>query len=55
MKDNNRAIILIGHGGFPTHIPSEIIEKIMRIHKARIKTGGKATTQEVELDNTIRR
>ena len=55
MKSNKRAIILVGHGGLPSDIPGEIVEKFMRLHKARVKTGGEATSQEVELDNTIRR
>ena len=55
MKSNKRAIILVGHGGLPSDIPSEIVEKFMRLHKARVKTEGEATRQEVELDNTIRR
>ena len=55
MKSYKRAVILVGHGGLPSDIPSEIVEKFMRLHKARVKTGGEATNQEVELDNTIRR
>ena len=55
MKSNKRAVILVGHGGLPSDIPSKIVEKFMRIHKSRLKTGGEATTQEVDLDNTIRR
>jgi len=55
MKSYKRAVILVGHGGLPSDIPSEIVEKFMRLHKARMKTKGEATTQEVNLDNTIRR
>ena len=55
MKSYKRAVILVGHGGLPSDIPSEIVEKFMRLYKARVKTGGEATSQEVELDNTIRR
>ena len=55
MESYKKAVILIGHGGLPSDIPSEIIEKFMRLHKSRAKTGGEATSQEVELDNTIRR
>ena len=40
MKSCKRAVILIGHGGLPSDIPSEIIEKFMRLHKARVKTRG---------------
>ena len=55
MKNYKRAVVLVGHGGLPSDIPSEIVEKFMRLHKARVKTEGEATRQEVELDNTIRR
>ena len=43
MKSNKRAVILVGHGGLPSDIPSEIVEKFMRLHKARVKTEGEAT------------
>ena len=39
MKDHKKAVILVGHGGLPSDIPSEIVEKFMRIHKGRIKAG----------------
>ena len=40
MKNYKRAVVLVGHGGLPSDIPSEIVEKFMRLHKARVKTGG---------------
>ncbi len=55
MENYKKAVILVGHGGLPSNIPGETVEKFMRLHKARIKTGGDATSQEVELDNTIRK
>jgi len=55
MDCNKKAVILIGHGGLPSDIPSEVVEKFMRLHKARVKSGGEVTSQEVDLDNTIRR
>ena len=55
MDNLTKALILVGHGGLPSDIPSEIVEKFMRIHKGRIKSGGSITDQEIELDNTIRR
>jgi sirohydrochlorin cobaltochelatase len=54
MENSKKAVILVGHGGLPRDIPSEIVEKFMRIHKTRIKAGGPITQQEVELDTTIR-
>ena len=55
MESYKKAVILIGHGGLQGDIPSEIVEKFIRLHKSRMKTGGEATSQEIELDNTIRR
>ena len=55
MENFKRGIILVGHGGLPSDIPSEVVEKFMRLHKARVKSGGEVTSQEVDLDNTIRR
>lgn len=55
MKDLKKAAILVGHGGLPCDIPSEIVENFMRVHKARVRTGAPITPQEVELDSTIRK
>ena len=54
MNDSKKAVILVGHGGLPSDIPSEMVEKFMRVHKGRIKAGGPISQQEVELDTTIR-
>ena len=48
------AVILVGHGGMPSDIPRETVEKFMSVHKTRVKTGSPISAQEVELDNTIR-
>jgi sirohydrochlorin cobaltochelatase len=55
MENKKKAVLLVGHGGLPRDIPSEIVEKFMRVHKTRIKAGGPITEQEVELDTTIRK
>jgi sirohydrochlorin cobaltochelatase len=55
MMDNSKsAVILVGHGGLPSDMPSEIVEKFMRVHKTRIKSGGEISELEEELDNKIR-
>ena len=54
MKNLKTAVILIGHGGLPSDIPSEIVENFMRLHKVRIKRGSKITKEEIELDRAIR-
>jgi len=55
MNDTKKAVILVGHGGLPSDIPSELVEKFMRMHKGRIKAGGTITDQEIELDTSIRK
>ena len=55
MDVDKSAVILVGHGGIPSDLPSGIVEKFMRLHKTRVKAGGEASDQEIELDNTIRR
>ena len=37
VNKTNTAILLVGHGGLPSDIPSELVEKFMRTHKARLK------------------
>ena len=55
MNKNKTAVILVGHGGLPSDMPSDIVEKFMRLHKSRIKAGTEITSEEIELDNTIRK
>ena len=55
MEDIKKAVILVGHGGLPSDMPSEIVEKFMRVHKGRIKSGGPITEHEIELDTSIRK
>ena len=49
------AVILVGHGGLPSDMPSEMVEKFMRVHKGRIKAGGPITEHEIQLDTAIRK
>ena len=55
MNNLKTAVVLVGHGGLPSDISSELVEKFMRIHKTRVKTGSDITKQEIELDQAIRR
>ena len=55
MDADKSAVILVGHGGLPSDLPSGIVEKFMRLHKSRVKAGTEITSEEIELDNTIRR
>jgi sirohydrochlorin cobaltochelatase len=54
-KIKKRAVVLVGHGGLPKDISSQLVDKFMRIHKTRVKTGSEITKQEIELDQAIRR
>ena len=54
MNAKKAAVILVGHGGLPSDIPPEIVEKFMRVHKTRIKSGSQISKEEVDLDNKIR-
>jgi sirohydrochlorin cobaltochelatase len=55
MNYSKKAVILVGHGGLPSDIPSEEVEKFMRVHKGRVKSGGPITEHEKELDSKIRK
>ena len=55
MNDSKKALVLVGHGGLPSDMPSEMVEKFMRVHKGRIKAGGPITEHEIELDTAIRK
>jgi len=55
MTCSKKAVILVGHGGLPKDIPSEIVEKFMRVHKTRMKSGNSISAEEIELDGIIRK
>ncbi len=54
METSKQAVILAGHGGLPSDIPPKVVESFMRIHKQRVRTGTPITSEEKELDSTIR-
>ncbi len=54
MKTIKQAVILVGHGGLPKDIPQQVVESFMKIHKQRIRSGAAITSQEKELESTIR-
>ena len=51
---NQKGLILVGHGGIPTDCPDELIQKFMALHKKRTAQGLPATKMELELERTIR-
>jgi sirohydrochlorin cobaltochelatase len=55
METPKQAVILIGHGGLPNDIPKEVVEDFMKIHKQRIRRGTPITSEEKDLETTIRK
>lgn len=54
MKNTNRGIILVGHGGLPSDFPSEQVAKLMRLEKERRRTKQEPSAEEIEIDQTLR-
>jgi sirohydrochlorin cobaltochelatase len=54
MNNIKQAVILVGHGGLPKDIPQQVVESFMKINKQRIRSGAAITSQEKELESTIR-
>ena len=54
MNITNRGIILVGHGGLPSDFPSELVAKLMRLEKERRRTKLEPSSEEIEIDRTLR-
>jgi len=54
MNENQRAVILVGHGGLPRDCPREIVQQFKQLERKRKVSGQPATPQERELDKRIR-
>jgi len=54
MDITNRGIILVGHGGLPSDFPSDQVAKLMRLEKERRRTKQEPSTEEIEIDRTLR-
>lgn len=50
-----RGVVLVGHGGIAKDCPAELISRLKRLEAHRRATGKPPTTEEQELDATIRR
>ena len=50
-----RGVVLVGHGGIAKDCPPELVSKLKRLEAQRRATGTPVTTEEQELDATIRR
>ncbi len=55
MDTSQQAVILVGHGGVPKDYPQELVTKLMRLEAQRRASGTPATSEEIELDQRIRR
>lgn len=54
MSGNDKAVILVGHGGLPKDCPREIIQQFKQLERERKASGKPATEQEQALEKQIR-
>ena len=54
MSGNQRAVILVGHGGVPKDCPQEWIRRLKQMEGQRRASGQAASSEELELDGKIR-
>ena len=54
MNENQRAVILVGHGGLPKDCPREMIQQFKQLERERKSSGQPATAQERDLEKQIR-
>ena len=54
MSGNQKAVILVGHGGLPKDFPREIIQQFKQLERKRKISGKPATAQEHDLEKRIR-
>jgi sirohydrochlorin cobaltochelatase len=54
MSGNQKAVILVGHGGLPKDCPKEIVQQFKQLERERKASGKPATAKEQELEKRIR-
>jgi sirohydrochlorin ferrochelatase len=54
MSENQKAVILVGHGGLPKDCPREIIQQFKQLERESKATGQPASPKERDLDQRIR-
>ncbi len=52
---NQRAVVLVGHGGIPKDCPPELVTRLKRLEAQRRAAKASPSDEERELDRTIRR
>lgn len=55
MQQSNQAVILVGHGGIPKDCPADLVTRLKRLESQRRAANVPPSTEEVELDQKIRR
>lgn len=54
MNSNNTAVLLVGHGGWPSDCPEELAGKLKRLEGKRRKENLPPSDEEIEVDNLVR-
>ena len=54
MSENQKAVILVGHGGLPKNCPTEIIRQFKQLERERKISGKPPSPQERDMEKLIR-
>lgn len=54
MNSKNTAVLLVGHGGWPSDCPEELAGKLKRFESKRRKENSPPSEEEIELDSIVR-
>jgi sirohydrochlorin cobaltochelatase len=54
MNENQKAVILVGHGGLPRNCPTEIVRQFKQLERERKASGTSVSAQERDLEKLIR-
>lgn len=54
MNSKNTAVLLVGHGGWPSDCPEEYAGKLKRLESQRRRENSPPSEEEIELDNIVR-
>ena len=54
MNAKNTAVLLVGHGGWPSDCPEELAGKLKRLESKRRKDKSPPSKEEIELDGVVR-
>ena len=54
MNETNKAVLLVGHGGWPSDCPEELAGKLKRLESKRRKENSPPSEEEIKLDAIVR-